>query len=621
MRSRWGMDRLVAADSPIVTDLSRQLGVHPIAAALLVNRDLIQADAARRFLNPSLLDLQDPSMLPGADAAARRIVQAIEKSQPIVIYGDYDVDGITASAILFHTLTMAGGQVSTYVPHRIEEGYGLHTAAIQQIADRRLPISDSESIKNQKSKTCNPLIITVDCGITAVEPAHLARQLGVDLIITDHHEFDPDHLPPAQALVHPRLPDPRTPTEPAPETPCADLCGAGVAFKLAWAVARLHCGSDRLPETFRSLLVDLLSLAALGTVADVVPLVGENRILTTFGLGRIKHTRFTGLNALIDASNLRNEKIDAYHIGFVLGPRLNACGRMGHARDAVDLLTTAPQEEARRLADDLTRQNDRRRNIERQVLNEARQMVDDSQWDLPRHRALVLGKEGWHPGVLGIVASRMVEAYDRPVVMLSCDNGQAQGSARSVPGISIHEALQYCAEHLDSFGGHAMAAGLRLSTSKIDAFRHKLVERINQQLPPEDLVGQLQIELTCRLEELSIGLFDQIASLSPFGRGNPHPLLCLRGARLAEPAKAIGAHGQHLRLRLQDGPHRIGAVAFGMGDLLDRLKRGMKLDVAFEPKVSNWQGRHRPELHVKDLRVVDDAQTSHPLSVSDQWDG
>ena len=567
--------------------LAQQLSVPPLVAHLLYARGLTEPGAARGFLAPKLTDLHDPALLPGATRAAERLCQAVRDKQPIVIYGDYDVDGVTASAVLWHVLRLAGApDVEIYVPHRIEEGYGLNSQAVARLARQ------------------NPLIVSVDCGITAVEPARVARNAGVDLIITDHHELDSGTgdaaLPEAHTLVHPRLA--------GSKYPFGFLCGAAVAFKLAWQFAKTHCGSDRVSDPFRALLLDLLGYVALGTVADVVPLVDENRLLTVFGLGRIKRTRFVGLNALIDASRLRDEAIDAYHVGFVLGPRLNACGRMGHARQAVRLLTDAPPGEARQIALFLEKENQRRRLIEKQIFDEAKQMVVESGYDTTDCRAIVLGKEGWHPGVVGIVASRLTEAFARPVVVLNYNHDsvphEAHGSARSVDRVSIYDGLEHCASLLNSFGGHAMAAGLRLDLDRVDAFRRRLVDFVNGRLPAADLVHTLDIDAVCTLDDVNAALFDQIFRLAPFGRSNPWPVLCVQGVTTDRPARRMGEHGRHLRLVVRQGRRLASAVGFGMGDLAEQLPAGVALDVAFEPKLSSWQGRRRAEMHVKDLRVI-----------------
>ena len=585
---RWRLDSAAGQIEPQARQLAETLGLHQIVAALLVARGLTDPDQARRFIEPKLTQLHDPAQLPGARDAARRIRQAVNDRQPIVVYGDYDVDGITGSATLWHVLTKLGADVSVYIPHRIDEGYGLNEEALQQIAAGEHAADGSNGDK--------PLVVSVDCGITAVGPAKVAKDAGIDLIVTDHHEFDPADLPDACCLVHPSLGLQDSDTVPTP------LCGAGVALKLAWQVAREHCGSERVPEDMRDLLMDLLSFAALGTVADVVPLIDENRIIASFGLGQIKRTRFAGLNAMIDAASLRDEKIDAYHVGFVLGPRLNACGRMGHARDAVKLLTDADTDKAGRLASFLTKENERRRAAERKIFDEAKQMVIDRGADRPDCRAIVLGKEGWHPGVIGIVASRLVDAFARPAVMLSFDQGEARGSARSVEGVSIHDAFSHCAEHLSSYGGHAMAAGLRLPVADVDTFTDMLVEHVNGILGPEDLKPTLHIDTVCSLNDLTVDMVRQLQRLAPFGRGNPAPVVCVRGVRMAYPPRRVGAGGAHLKFTVGGQGKYANAIAFGMGDMASQLPAGVDLDVAFEPTLNTWQGRCTAEMQVKDVR-------------------
>ena len=582
-RTRWQFFAPPADVAATGDRLAAQLRLDRLVGKLLVRRGISDIDQAGRLLEPQLTHLHDPSLLPGIDRAVERIDQAVRCGQPIVIYGDYDVDGITASSILWHVLRLADAQVRTYTPHRIDDGYGLNSQAITQLCD---------------CAGGPPLIVSVDCGITALEPARQARRLGVDLIITDHHEFDPAALPEATAIVHPRLT--------GSAYPFGSLCGAGVAFKLAWQFAKVHCGSDRVPTAFRDLLLDLLSLAALGTVADVVPLLDENRVITHYGLGHIKQARLAGLNALINASRLRDEKIDAYHVGFILGPRLNACGRMGHADKAVHLLTDADPADAAKIASFLTSENNRRRQTERLIFAEARQMVVDAGYHRDDCRAIVMGKDGWHAGVVGIVASRLVDLFCRPVVLLNFENGQAHGSARSVTGLSIHEAIQSCAPLMKSFGGHAMAAGVRLDKQNVDAFRDQLIDYVNARLGPEDLVHILDIDADCTLGDLTIPLIEQIERLAPFGRDNPSPILCLRDVALDQRPQRVGSDGSHVRLALRQGRHYASVIGFGLAELAKDLVAGARIDVAFMPKMSTWKGRRQIELHMKDFRAADE---------------
>lgn len=584
---RWNQPALDDDDAmqAMVSQLMTELNLPPLVARLLARRGIQAGEQARQFLDPRLSDLHDPMLLPDMEKAAGRLVKAIADGQSIVIYGDYDVDGITASSILYHVLTLAGAQVETYVPHRIEEGYGLNCEAIASLCDTLTSGPDGG------------VIVSVDCGVTACEPALVARSRGVDLIITDHHHFNPDQMPEAYAIVHPGLP--------GSKYPFTELCGAGVALKLAWAFARLHCGSSRVPEVFRKLLVEMVSLAALGTVADVVPLVGENRVIASVGLKRIKQTSIAGLNALIDATSLRDEKVDAYHVGFVLGPRLNACGRMGHAKQAVHLLTRASTAEAMELANFLTQENTRRQETEREMAEQAKQMVREMGQDRPDHRAIVVADPQWHLGVAGIVASRLVDTFHRPAIVLCIDEeGHAHGSARSVDGVSIHEALEHCREYLDRFGGHSMAAGMHLTAKRIDDFRQALVAFVNQKLSAEDLTPKLEIEACCSTSDLDMHSVEQIERLAPFGRENPKPVLALNGLRICQPPKLMGQAGKHLSLVLTDGYNTLRAVGFGMGEQADYLASGSIVDVACEVKVSWWQGQGKVELMLKSLRRV-----------------
>jgi len=354
------------------------------------------------------------------------------------------------------------------------------------------------------------------------------------------------------------------------------------------------------PEADRHLLLH----AAGEGLRQVVPLVGENRIITSYGLGHVKRTRFEGLNAMIDQARLREEKIDAFHVGFVLGPRLNACGRMGHARDALRLLTTARGSEAREIAAFLNNENERRRKTERAIYNEAVAMVESRGFDSDDRRAIVVASENWHAGVIGIVASRLVDAFSRPAIVLNIESGEAHGSARSVTGVAMHEALETCRDLLDSFGGHAMAAGMRLASDNVDALRDRVVAYCNDLIGPDDLVGMLDVDADCSIADLSVELIQQIRQLAPFGRANPAPLMCLRDAVLDQQATRVGREGMHLRMLLRQGSRVVQTIGFGLGELAPQLPHGARVDIVFEPKVGTWQGQLRMEMFVKDVRLV-----------------
>ena len=500
------------------------------------------------------------------------------------------MDGVCATAILYHAIKTAdaGADVRTYVPHRIDEGYGLNVEAIEQLADEGAD-----------------LIISVDCGITACGEAARAVERGVDLIITDHHEPDAK-LPEAAVLVHPLLEGESGPY------PWRDLCGAGVAFKVAWELARIWCGTERVSESFRQLLVNLLPLAAMATVADVVPLIDENRSIVIHGLRQIKHTPLVGLGALIDAAGLRDESIDSYEVGFKLAPRLNACGRMGHAAEAVHLLTEANHEEAGRIAGSLNRINEQRRRTGQEIFEQARDLVVENGYDQPDKRAIVLCDERWHPGVIGIVCSRLVEAFGRPTVLLGGNNGLVRGSARSIDGFNIHEAFGACSQHLQSFGGHAMAAGLTLQTDRLEAFREALLAYSLERIDEQDMVPALKIDAEAQMRDLSGPVVERIEQIGPFGRANPRPMLLIRGVKVMDRPQVRGAGGKHLSLTVGDGASALRCIGWSMGHAADRLAVGVRLDVVVEPKINTWRSMRRVEGVLRDWAPADTTAQASP---------
>jgi single-stranded-DNA-specific exonuclease len=554
---------------------------------ILRARGLVDPDAVRRFCEPKLTDLYEPGLLPNIEAASERLVRAVRGDQSIVIYGDYDVDGIAGCAILYHVIKAVApdARLRTYVPHRLEEGYGLNTEAMRQLGEQG-----------------TQLVISVDCGITAQEPAAEARAIGLDLIVTDHHLPESgEPLPAALAVVHPRLTGSRY--------PFGELCGAGVAYKLAWRFATTWCGSRRVGKVVQKVLLDMLPLAALGTIADVVPLVDENRTITSFGLRWIKETPIVGLRALIEASDLSGEDIDSEKVGFVLAPRLNACGRMGHATEAVHLLTDASPAEASEIAQRLTRLNRQRQEIERRITEHAARRAEDAGMTSDDCRAIVLADESWHAGVVGIVCSRLVERYGRPVLLLQRQGDACKGSARSIEGYSIHEGLTAASRHLTSFGGHEAAAGLALRSADLEPFTQALVEHANARIPIEGLTPTLSIDCDAAIGELDIGQVRRIASLSPFGRANPRPTVRITGATLAGPPRQVGANGRHLTLSLQSGEargrRRLRSVWFGSGSRAPDLASGMRVDAVIEPKINAFNGRESVEGMIRDVRICE----------------
>ncbi len=556
-------------------------GLPPLVARVLAARDLSGADA-EAFLRPSLLALHDPSLLPGADRAAERILGALRAGERVAIYGDYDVDGITATAILWHTLRTLrpDADVHTYIPHRLEEGYGLNPEAIASLADEGASV-----------------IVSVDCGITARESAVVARERGVDLIITDHHNAPAceDELPDAYAAVHPRLP--------GSAYPFGDLCGAGVAYKLAWRLVTMAEGSSRVSKHHRELLIHMLALAALGVIADVVPLRGENRVIARFGLARLKSTPFAGLRALIDASGLGGAEIDAERVAFTLAPRLNACGRLGHAREAVQMLTIASYEEAFAIAEELNRQNAARRKIEDAIVEQAAAMAEAAGMTAPDRRAIVLAHPDWHAGVVGIACSRLAERFHRPVVLLADDGETCHGSGRSVRGVSLHAALAGCAHMLERWGGHDMAAGLAMRREMLDCLQEALVREVNGVLGKEDLARRISYDCCATIDELTLASVTQLADLGPFGAENPQVRVRLDGVAIAEQPRQVGKEGKHLALRVRGGGRSLKLIAWRWGQYAAEMASGMEIDALITPKLSEWNGSVGVEAELHDVRV------------------
>lgn len=581
---RW----TIAEPNAAAAELATRLKVSPLVAQVLLNRGMSEPEECLAFMRPSLKALHEPAGIPGLPAASERIARAIRDKQKIVIYGDYDVDGITATAILWHAIRILGGVVEYYIPHRIDEGYGLNAEAVGSIIDGGAQ-----------------LIVSVDCGITAVEPARLARERGVDLIITDHHEWHEVKadgaasplLPECTHIVHPRLPGAASPY------PNPHLCGAGVAFKLAWGIGLAMSGAVRVSETFRNFLIDATALAALGTIADVVPLIGENRILAHFGLGGLKESKLTGIRALIQSAALTGQNLDSYHVGFLLAPRLNACGRMGHARLAVEMMTDAGEERAREIAVYLEDQNRERQAIERTILDQALAQVGEHGWDSDENRALVLGMEGWHAGVIGIVASRLVDRLCRPAIMIAITNGTGQGSGRSVAGFHLSRALAACGEHLTAFGGHEMAAGLKVKTEKLEDFRRAFCDYARSVVSSEMLVPEIKVESIASLAHVTEGLVADLRRLGPFGHGNRKPLLCVKSVTVGG-VRTCGRNNAHVQMIARQSDLTIKCIHFNAAELAPKLQSGVEVDLVVEPMVNTFNGRSNVELEVKDLRLT-----------------
>ncbi len=570
--------RIRPHDSGQIARLEREAGVSAVVAQLLTARGICDVTAVKLFLEPKLNGLRDPQELPGLVGAVERIHAAIAAGKQIVIYGDYDADGMTATAILTRCLRLLGAQVSYYVPNRIDEGYGLNDDALRTLAERGAQ-----------------MVITVDCGVCSIGEAQTASAIGLELIITDHHEMK-DELPAAAAIVHPRLP--------GHSYPFAGLSGAGVAFKLAWALCQYTCQSKRVTDAMREFLLQAVGLAALGTVADVVPLVDENRIIVHHGLFRLRQRPPLGVSALMKLTKLdQKATMECEDIGFTLAPRLNAAGRLGQALLGIELLTTEVADRATALAEYLHELNSSRDSLERSIYLAANKQVQE-RFDADGDAALVLAAPAWHPGVIGIVAGRLAEKYHRPVVLIAQDEIGVRpgiGSVRSIPGFNVHEALAACTHLLVSHGGHAAAGGLKIEDKNIDTFRDEFCEFAAQQIREEQRTAELWIDGETLLASLTLPAIEQIERLAPFGQGNHRPLLCASGVRLVEPPKRIGSSGRHLSMRLEQHGAKLRGVAFGNGDWADELA-GISgpLNFAFRPVINNFNGRRSVELHVCD---------------------
>ena len=568
---------VIAPTHPERDRLAREAGVPPLLAQLLLARGVTAAAAVGPFLAPDIKALLPPDTLPGAPQAAARLAAAVRDRRPIVIYGDYDVDGVTATALLWHILRLAGADVRFYIPSRFDEGYGVNAEALESIAAEG-----------------GRVVVTVDCGITAVAEAERARALGLELIITDHHQ-PKEQLPAAAALVHPTALGP---------SPNPYLSGAGVALKVAWALAQELSGASRVRPDFREYLVEAMALAALGLVADVVPLVGENRILASFGLRQVARSANPGLIALREVSGLADkEHTDDYDVGFLLAPRLNAVGRMGHARLAVELFTRADLARAREIARTLDAQNRQRQEVERQIVKQAEALVLERGFHRESVRGIVLASADWHPGVIGIVAARLVERFHRPTVLIALDDEAGQGSGRSVRHFPLHEALAACGDHLLSHGGHAMAAGVKLRADQVAAFTTAFQAEAARRLTAADLRPHLRLDDEVGLAALTPDVVEALQRMAPFGEGNPRPRLATTPVELVDRPRIVGRSGTHLQFSVrQEGVYR-KAIAFGQGAHADELAEHRRVRLAFEPIINDWNGQRRVELKVIDWKA------------------
>jgi len=576
--------------------LMKAISISPIIAQLLVNRNIKIVKDAEFFLNPSLLNLHDPFLMKSMAQAVARIKRAISGKEKILIYGDYDVDGISATALLSTVLKRLKADVDTFIPSRLEDGYGLSAQNISSIHKRGIE-----------------LIITVDCGITAIVEVDILNSLGIDIIITDHHTPG-DKLPDTDIILNP--------LQEGCSYPDKNLAGVGVAFKLASGLL----GKDD------NWLYEQLDLVSLGTVADVVPLIGENRILVKNGLSELTHTKKEGLRALIEESYLKGKEITSYHVGYILAPRINAAGRLGKPEVSLELLLTDNPKQASELAKMLTKENRSRQKMEDVVLrqamarietevdfakmltkeNRSRQKMEDvvlrqamarieTEVDFARQRVIVLEGENWHKGIIGIVASRIVDRFYRPTVMISMDGDEGRGSCRSIRNFNLVNALSECSDFLKRYGGHKNAAGLTIDKMSLNGFKEKINLIANERISDENLIPSIKIDTEIPISSLSKDLLEDLDSLGPFGFGNPRPVFSSQNLSIRNVPQVL--RRSTLKMWVTDGNITAEAIGFNMADSLPSDPLKQRIDLAYSCDLNTYKGITSIKLQIKDMRV------------------
>ena len=587
--------------------LARRLGLNPVTGRLLVHRGIEAADEARAFLDPALSGLHDPATLPGIEAGVTRLLDAAKGGEPILLFGDYDVDGTTGAVVLQAVLTKLGATVEVHIPDRTE-GYGVNVPRMERAA--------AEGVK---------VVVTIDNGIAAIDEAQRIKELGLDLIVVDHHTCG-ETLPEAHALIHPRLPGS---TYPNPH-----LCGAGVAYKVAWALAK-RAGGGTVQPSLRTLLLEQLAIVALGTIADVVDLVGENRTIVRYGLRALAAAPFPGVRALTALAKLDGIP-SAMDVSFKIAPRLNAAGRMGQARRAFDLLVADDPAVAERLARELDEENKRRRDLQARVYKEACASVEQVYGETVDTPGIVVWGKDWPHGVVGIVAAKLCETYQRPTLCVSIEtkpdgSEHAKGSGRSVADVDLLAALEKAGEHLTRYGGHAAAVGFSLAVEKLEKLREAFAAGVLATLDvPDDaswgevaarLEGyEVVADLEVRLDDLDRQLLDELERLSPFGAGNAEPLFTAKGVRLAGEPRLMGKTGRHVSFMIRQGERVLRTVAWSRPELWDELRERARpgphgpltFDVAFRPRLNRFRGQAKVELELSAIRFTEEPAPAPP---------
>lgn len=553
------------ADIALQNNLSRRLSISPVTASVLLARGVTTPDEATRWMSSAQGGLHDPFLIPDMEPAVERLHLALSRQERVCFYGDYDVDGVSATSLYLSFYQGLGGDACGYIPHRVREGYGLNEGAIRRLAQEGVS-----------------LLVTSDCGTTSHHEIAVARELGVDVIVTDHHQPDA-MMPPACAVLNPHRRDAIYPFK--------GLCSAGLAYKVVSAYQQRYGSGEVDPES-------CLDLVALATVADIVPLQDENRILVREGLTQITRGSRCGIRALKQVAGIA-KACTSETIGFRLGPRLNAAGRLDHAMICVQLLTTESNQEAMHIAEQLEQLNRQRQQIEAGITGEAAAFLQDDELTA----AIVLGSRDWHLGVVGIVAARLVDRFHRPSIVIAMDGqGIGKGSARTVDGFDLYQGLSECRDLLEAYGGHPSAAGLTIKESRLEEFRRRFCDVAAQWAAAARTVPTLQVDAEVTLAEVNFGLIEELESLHPFGAGNPEPTLAVRGLDVVD-ARVVGE--KHLKLRVRQGRSYIfDSIGFRMGSLEDLgLSSGRPLDLAFSPERNHWNGQDRVQLRIKALRM------------------
>ena len=554
-------------------NLSKKIDISPEISQILVNRGVDSKKDAEIFMNPSLEYLRDPFLMKDMDKAVKRIKMAIENKENIYIYGDYDVDGVSSTSILYLYFKSINYPVKYYIPNRLEEGYGINENAIRKIYE----------------DGCD-LIITVDCGITSVKEVELANELGIDVIISDHHECQSE-IPNAYAIINPKQEDCNYPFD--------MLCGCGVAFKIIQAL------TDE--EEFKTTMYDYLEIATLATICDIVPLVDENRIIVKNGLKLMKEGKNLGLRELIKVCGIESGQIGSSHIGFSVGPRINASGRLGYSYLGVQLFTTDDENEAKEIANILEAKNIERQLIESKMYKEAEEIIANNE-EYKNDKVLVVAKEGWQHGIIGIVASKLTEKYYKPTILLTIEDGEATGSARSIKGFNMFEALVSCKDLMNKFGGHEQAAGLALSEENISELKKRINEIADYNLTKEDLIENIKVEFELDEESVDLKLVDDLHKLEPFGLSNPSPRFIMRDLLLTH-IYFMGKNKQHLKL-IVEKDKTYECVGFNMAYLAENFEVGDKVDILFQIDENNFNNERKVQFLLKDIRL------SHPKNLN-----